>query len=1071
MNIEKYVIIILGVLLIVFSTTVYALNYSNDTLLVNKSEGITKTPAPIENFSKKLNLEQYVYFGGIKKDGSERVSFRRRLSDFQEVQKSENKNQSLSNKVKVIDVGKKINLTYDKKISERFNKSKNSTVTISVKLRDESNIIINGTFEERDVLINQKGDWFNSTITEFLSNFSKEEFNLTGVSTRGFRGNITQKGFNELLKDSRVSLIKDRTDAALITGMLDESVSIINVDTEVWNLGYTGDGIKVCVIDSGIDTDHPDLSGNIVDEKCYCSNNCCPNNQDVDDSAEDDNGHGTHVAGIIASQDSTYKGVAYDVDLYIVKVLDSNNLLRSHDDMDDAIIWCEDRGVDIISMSIGTNVVYTSSNCPSWSDAEINSAYNSGIFIDASSGNDYSTLGISYPACSENVTSVGSSSEDDTLASYTNRKSGLLDLLAPGGSLIGGGSCSTTDRICSTYLTGIFMGMTGTSMAAPHVAGAAALLLEMDSSLSPSEIKNVLVDTGTEVDGYPRINVLAAIDSFTENETEGQVSNCSASGYESCLEYEYGDCDVKLATNTYADNTISWGEIYDNSDPYVLEEYVFGWHGLDSQQVYYDVEDPNGGDCYEGGCDGTEVNSEDTMAPVSAPGTASREVILAYDDTESYWCWVYFYDFDPNYGGDNLLYVLNCFDDGDCSASQYCDKSSSWSNWDCVSKKSDGQSCTLDTQCLSNYCDNDDVGLSDDGWCFTPYNTYFDGQETTKCEISAGSGIPDCDERQVGDDLNLCSGIAYYEEECSSSCGYTDVTSIFECTETGCSCSQALCDGLMTGSFITTCSAGETYFADKCTSTAGGEDRGYNICRSSSFVAGCSADSRCNGVTANTGRCFANCSYDTIPYITAMSPSNNTSDKNGYVEFTCSSTDDSNLANMTLYGNFTGSWNANETKTVTGISNSTTFSKILEDGTYSWTCLVYDNDSQSRWYSENYSITVDRSIPFFIVENSTGGAVAWFDGDGNLSLKGNCSASANCVAPNNSFIVQNSNYETVAYISMEGNLCIEDGDCSDLSATCNPSIDAFIIQNHGINISYIDFGGDLCLTGDLNEYV
>ena len=113
---------------------------------------------------------------------------------------------------------------YDSSIIGRFENQ--SSVTISVKLRDESNIIINGTFEERDVLINQKGDWFNSTITEFLSNFSKEEFNLTGVSTRGFRGNITQKGFNELLKDSRVSLIKDRTDAALITGMLDNETEI-----------------------------------------------------------------------------------------------------------------------------------------------------------------------------------------------------------------------------------------------------------------------------------------------------------------------------------------------------------------------------------------------------------------------------------------------------------------------------------------------------------------------------------------------------------------------------------------------------------------------------------------------------------------------------------------------------------------------------------------------------------------------------------------------------------------------------------------------------------------------------
>ena len=61
------------------------------------------------------------------------------------------------------------------------------------------------------------------------------------------------------------------------------------MDNEVWDLGYSGNGVKVCVIDTGVDAGHPDLSGNIVDEKCYCSDNCCPDSTDEDDSAEDDN--------------------------------------------------------------------------------------------------------------------------------------------------------------------------------------------------------------------------------------------------------------------------------------------------------------------------------------------------------------------------------------------------------------------------------------------------------------------------------------------------------------------------------------------------------------------------------------------------------------------------------------------------------------------------------------------------------------------------------------------------------------------------------------------------------------
>lgn len=106
----------------------------------------------------------------------------------------------------------------------------------------------------------------------------------------------------------------------------------------------------------------------------------------------------------------------------------------------------------------------------------------------------------------------------------------------------------------------------------------------------------------------------------------------------------------------------------------------------------------------------------------------------------------------------------------------------------------------------------------------------------------------------------------------------------------------------------------------------------------------------------------------------------------------------------------------------------------------------------------------------FSVENSLGEIVADFDNFGNLNLKGTCSVSQECIAPKNSFIVQNSNYETVAYISSEGNLCLEKDNCSNYyQQNCNPSNDAFIIQNKNLNISYIDFQGKLCLTGNLKE--
>ncbi|MFH1106943.1 MAG: S8 family serine peptidase [Candidatus Micrarchaeota archaeon] len=177
-------------------------------------------------------------------------------------------------------------------------------------------------------------------------------------------------------------------------------------------------------------------------------------------------------------------------------------------------------------------------------------------------------------------------------------------------------------------------------------------------------------------------------------------------------------------------------------------------------------------------------------------------------------------------------------------------------------KAADGDyPCTADSECYSNYCDSDGQGLHDDNWCFSPYSTYFDGQEPSYCEYSTDNGIADCDERQVGDDLNKCEGITYYEDECSSMCNYQDVTTVFECTDTSCSCTQPLCDGKTTGDNIVTCSAGQTYFADKCTATASGEDRGDNICRSSAFDSTCTACVECNGLPAGQGLCNANCVY------------------------------------------------------------------------------------------------------------------------------------------------------------------------------------------------------------------
>jgi len=451
-------------------------------------------------------------------------------------------------------------------------------------------------------------------------------------------------------------------------------------------------------------------------------------------------------------------------------------------------------------------------------------------------------------------------------------------------------------------------------------------------------------------------------------EEEAPVEDCEESGYEFCIESSYEDCDVSIAQNLYENvNDIEWGAVNDAWDPYVIDEYKIGWKDVDAQQMYYDCDGDY--DCEYGGCDCDEINDEDTMVTVTAPGTAYRDEILGYDDTLEQACWIWWYPFSPNYGVGNSIYVLNCFDDGDCSANQYCDKSSSWSNWDCVSDKSNGQSCISDSQCSSGYCDDDGVGLGDDGWCFTPYNTYFDGQETSYCEYSIGSGHVNCDERQTGDDLNLCSGTSYYEDECSSTCSYQDITSVFECAEAGCSCDEFLCDGKTTGDNITTCFSGEPYFADKCTSVAGGEDRD-NVCRNSTFDSGCTADSRCEGIVAGTGNCDLACNFvlpDTYKF----------THKNSLGEIVAWFGDEGNIV---LAGScFSGG-----------------------------TCNSPGADS-------------------FIIRNSTNNNVAFINSTGDLCLvTGDCSdQSATCNPSRDAFIIQDSTFTNMSYIDFDGDLCLK----------------------------------------------
>ncbi|MBI2628501.1 LamG domain-containing protein [Candidatus Pacearchaeota archaeon] len=144
-----------------------------------------------------------------------------------------------------------------------------------------------------------------------------------------------------------------------------------------------------------------------------------------------------------------------------------------------------------------------------------------------------------------------------------------------------------------------------------------------------------------------------------------------------------------------------------------------------------------------------------------------------------------------------------------------------------------------------------------------------------------------------------------------------------------------------------------------------------------------------------------------------------------------------------------------------------------EDNSYKCEVTPYDTkqDGASINSSELLLIGFPGDTDRFYIRNSLGENVSWFGDKGNLVLKGTCISGGTCTASDgNSFIIKDSSGNEVAHIDNNGNLCIESGDCSDQSATCNPATSAFIIRNStNSNVGYIDYTGDLCLTGRLYE--
>lgn len=232
-----------------------------------------------------------------------------------------------------------------------------------------------------------------------------------------------------------------------------------------------GAGVKVAIIDTGIDLEHSALKPNIAGNY---------NAQDPSKSGNDDNGHGTHVAGTVAAvfKEKGVVGVAPEAKLYAVKVLDADGF-GDYSDVIAGIDWTVQNGMQLANMSLGADA-----GSDSLREA-VEKASSAGVTLVAAAGN--SGGAVSFPGAYPQVLAVSALDESDQVTGWSSRGP-EVDFIAPG------------NNIQSTYIGGVYLFLSGTSMAAPHVTGLAALAISLGAQ-GPGGVLNALRQAAISLPG------------------------------------------------------------------------------------------------------------------------------------------------------------------------------------------------------------------------------------------------------------------------------------------------------------------------------------------------------------------------------------------------------------------------------------------------------------------------------------------------------------------------------------------------------------------------------------------
>lgn len=285
-----------------------------------------------------------------------------------------------------------------------------------------------------------------------------------------------------LSRNPRIKLIEPDGEIHALSDSYPWGITRVGAEAVHTTSGQLGEGVAVAVIDTGVDYTHPDLAGNYAGGYDFVNKDTNP---------MDDNGHGTHVAGTIAAEldGAGVVGVAPKAKIFALKVLnrrgsgDFSNVIAALD-------WCVDYNEthnDIIRI---TNNSYGGSTNPDLYgytlETAFNAAYKAGILHIAAAGNEGNTAGdqdtVGYPAKYPSVMAVAATDSSDIRA-YFSSTGNTVEISAPGYG------------IYSTVLRGGYATYSGTSMASPHVAGVAALVMAQKPGLSNIEVRELLQDT------------------------------------------------------------------------------------------------------------------------------------------------------------------------------------------------------------------------------------------------------------------------------------------------------------------------------------------------------------------------------------------------------------------------------------------------------------------------------------------------------------------------------------------------------------------------------------------------